>query len=225
VPEFWSWLVALFPCVVVTALFAIAVKTGQPHLFLVGAAVDAAVVILALSLTDGYGSFCRNVWPALEHAVTEARQEAKTQATLSARAAAKAEALRFYEQNRDLLADTVPPALFLATLETAIPQHAEAKDAYTAVKNLIGTLQPIVASGRERQRLEREAADLKRSQREKRLRELREQILKHEEMIEQFRRSPGDPEVAEADIEQRERNIRDLKRQIEDLNTPEGSLR
>ena len=156
VPEYWSWIIALFPCAIVAALFSIAVTTGRPQLFAVGAAVDAVVVILALFLTDGHGAFCRNVRPVLEHAVAEARQQAKTQAALSARAAAKAEALRYYEQHRDVLADTLPPALFLTRLEAAIPQHAAAKDAYEASRDLIGELQPKVAEGRERQRREAE---------------------------------------------------------------------
>ena len=71
---------------------------------------------------------------------------------------ARAEVLRYYDQHKDVLAETMPPSLLRSRLQTKFPPCISPADAWQAAQDLINEMLPLVAVGREKHRARQEEA-------------------------------------------------------------------
>jgi hypothetical protein len=76
---------------------------------------------------------------------------------------AQYEVVRFYEENRWLLEDAMPPSLFRSHMHTRFPPHVNGAEAWSTASAMIGEMLPLIGAGRERRRTE-EAEQKKRDE-------------------------------------------------------------
>ncbi|MGL4552052.1 MAG: hypothetical protein ACRC33_12805 [Gemmataceae bacterium] len=127
--------------------------------------------------------------------------------------AARREAEAFYRTHAALLADVLPPALFRAEVESALPPGTRPEAAWQVARDLIGRMQPLVREAQESRR-EEERRDRERAER---LRDIDAQIRAREARIRTLRAAGPDADFAEDEAAREREFIEQLREQREAL--------
>jgi hypothetical protein len=154
--------------------------------------------------------------PPPDEAALRARREEddKRRAEEAEKATAKAEAQRYFDENADALRDVFPRAAFNTWLRLYMADDVGAKERWDALRELISRLQPLVAQGGKR----RQQSDKRRGRREKRLREIDEEIAICEENLARGPAAELEADMAADEESRLRRQLRTLREERQRLD-------
>jgi hypothetical protein len=160
------------------------------------------------TLPFGFVAFMREGYPAFCQRLEAHRHSRPKQAVKS-----------YYQENVDVLEPSLPPALFQAKLEAAMPEHDDTRSAYQTAGTLIGAMHPVVTERRQEQEREREAQVEAQREIDKQKKALLRQIEEQQAKLQVLRNATvGEPDLRQRDIANRERRIEQLQEQIAELD-------
>lgn len=151
------------------------------------------------------------------------RQKEEQSRAAHGRAAARAEFLRFCEENARWLQTHCPPAFQRAFLNVEMNDSVEPTQAWAACREFIHSWQPLILQEKERQQAEEKALQEERQKKEEHARRLQADIQAEEAAIQRLRQAPLGQDTLRTEVAARQDRLQRLRNQQRGGNilTPE----